>query len=82
MAGRLGTGGIEDPPNAPFPKSAPKPPGERRDGDAIVAYPSRIFPLEERVLRRGDCACKVFISGMDFLERRELADTCGADGVI
>ena len=41
-AGRLGTGGTEEPPlvdpNALFwPNKLPKPPGVRREGEAIVA---------------------------------------------
>lgn len=56
----------------PVPKSAPNPPGERLDGDAMVWYPSRILPFDERVLRRGELVCSVFISGIDFLDRRVL----------
>jgi len=41
----------------------------RRDGEAMVAY-SLMFPFEARELRRGACACNVFMSGMDFLERK------------
>ena len=41
LDGRLGTGGIDPPPPPPnpllLPNSDPKPPGDRRDGDAIVA---------------------------------------------
>lgn len=69
--GRLGTGGTPELPNAPpFAKSEPKP-LERREGDAIVAYPSRMFPLEARVVRRGACECSVFKSGMDFFIRND-----------
>ncbi len=86
-AGSVGTGGMDDSPlpvwaaYVPLPNSAPKPPGERRDGDAIVAYPSRIFPLEARDVRRGAVVCSVFMSGIDFLVRSELA-VIWADGVM
>ena len=79
--GRLGIGGT-DPPNAvPLAKSEPKPPVLRRDGEAIVAYPSRMLPLDKRELRRGACECKVFMSGMDFLTRREPGATWEAEAV-
>ena len=64
----LGTGGMPLL-NAALPNNAAKP-GERREGEAMVAYPSRMLPLEERVWRRGACAWRLFISGMDFLTRR------------
>lgn len=74
LEGRLGTGGKgPEVPKVPLPKRDPKPPGERRDGEAMVAYPSRMFPLDARVVRRGACICKVFMSGIDFFMRRVLA---------
>ena len=82
--GRFGTGGttpalpkLPNPP--PLPKSALNPLEERRGGDAIVAYPSRILPLEERVLSRGALVCSVFMSGMDFLARRLLVGLSRGD---
>ena len=55
-------------------KSAAKAPGDRREGEAIVAYPSRIFPLEDRVVNRGAVGCwRDFMSGIDFLTRSVLA---------
>ena len=86
-AGSVGTGGIDVSPfpvwlaNEPLPNSAPNPPGERREGDAMVAYPSRMFPLDARDVRRGAAVCSVFMSGIDFLVRSELAVIC-ADGVM
>lgn len=84
-AGKLGTGGtvpalpkLPNPP--PLPNSAPKPPGERREGDAMVAYPSRMFPLDERVVSRGALVCSVFMSGIDFLERKLLTEL--SDGEV
>ena len=59
-----------------LPKREAKPPGDRREGEAIVAYPSRILPLEAREAKRGACVCSVFMSGMDFFIRRELACCC------
>lgn len=80
--GRLGTGGIDPFANdPPLENSELNPVETRREGDAIVAYPSRILPLEARELSLGACECKVFMSGMDFLTRRELGATCEADGV-
>jgi len=37
LEGRLGTGGIELPPKVVLPNKDPKPPGERRAGEAMVA---------------------------------------------
>jgi hypothetical protein len=69
VEGRLGTGGIDPLPKPELAKRDPNPPGERRDGEAIVAYPSRMFPLEDRVFSRGTGFCSDFMSGMDFLAR-------------
>jgi len=71
--GRLGTGGTDPlPKGLPLENKEPNPVETRRDGEAMVAYPSRILPLEARELRRGAWECNVFMSGMDFLARREL----------
>jgi hypothetical protein len=80
--GRLGTGGIEPPPNAELPleKREPKPADTRREGEAMVAYPSRILPFDEREVSLGACWCNVFMSGMDFLTRRELTVVVGLIG--
>ena len=70
--GRLGTGGIELLPNPLLePNREPKWVEMRRVGVARVAKPSRMLPLDERELRRGAAECNVFMSGMDFLTRRE-----------
>ena len=53
--GRLGTGGTADPAKELFPNKLPNPPGDRRDGEAMVAKPSRRLPLEARAVRRGAC---------------------------
>ena len=79
--GRLGTGGIELPKaELPLEKREPKPPDIRREGEAIVAYPSRILPFDEREVSLGACWCNVFMSGMDFLIRRELMVVVGLVG--
>jgi hypothetical protein len=72
--GRLGTGGTELPllPNPLlFTKREPKWVEMRRVGVARVAKPSRMLPLDDLELRRGAVECRVFMSGMDFLTRRE-----------
>ena len=68
-------------PNAPpFAKSAANAPGDRREGEAIVAYPSRMFPFEDRVVSRGADGCwRDFMSGIDFLTRSVLAPCEEAD---
>ena len=63
-----------------LPNRAAKP-GDRRDGEAMVAYPSRILPFEERVVKRGATCWRLFMSGIDFLARRDCA-TLGTLGLV
>ena len=53
--GKIGTGGMTEPAKELFPNRLPNPPGDRREGDAIVAKPSRIFPFDAREVNRGAC---------------------------
>lgn len=73
---------MEELPNGllPFEKSEPKLGVTRREGEAIVAYPSRILPFDEREVSRGACWCRVFMSGMDFLTRKEFIVVVGLMG--
>lgn len=68
LDGIIGTGGGVFPPCPPNIELNPA--VERRCVDAMVLKPSRMLPFDERVLRRCDCECKVFMSGMDFLTRK------------
>jgi hypothetical protein len=79
MRFRLGTAGIDSPPPLiASPVAEQRAECTRRDGDTIVAYPSQIFPFEERVFKRGTCTRSVLMSGIDFFTRRVLLEIiCG-----
>lgn len=67
LGGSVGTGGGASPLNSPL-----NPLCWRRLAPEIVAYPSRMFPFDARVLRRALGACREDRSGIDFFARREL----------